>query len=75
MLTKQVVFIEWTANIRPNLHAKNTRGLEKAGDALFGEVTDPIRAASRIAQGRILRPEIIQEVCNFGLKQIFEAGM
>jgi len=66
---------EWTANIRPNLHAKNTRGLEKAGDALFGEVTDPIRAASRIAQGRILRPEIIREVCNFGFKQIFEAGM
>jgi len=49
--------------------------LEKAGDALFGEVTDPIRAASRIAQGRILRPEMIREVCNFGFRQIFQAGI
>ena len=64
---------DWTVNIRLNLHVRNARALEKAGDALFGEVTDPIRAASRIAQGRNLRPETIREVCNFGLKQIFHA--
>jgi len=66
---------DWTANIRPTLHVKSARALENAGDTLFGEVIDPIRAASRIAQRRNLRPETIREVCNFGLKQIFQANI
>jgi hypothetical protein len=62
---------EWTGKIRARLHAKNVRVVERAADSLFGEISDPIREASRIAQGRTLSPEEIREVCSFGLKQLF----
>jgi len=62
---------EWVRNIRHELHANSVRTVQSAGTTLFGAVTDPIRAASRIVQGRILTPGSIQETCNLALRRIF----
>jgi hypothetical protein len=63
---------EWVTNIRPELHANNVRTVQSAATTLFGAVTDPIRAASRIVQGRILTPDSIRETCNLGFSWIFK---
>jgi hypothetical protein len=63
---------EWVTNIRPELHANNVRTVQSAATTLFGAVTDPIRAASRIGQGRILTPDSIRERCNLGFSRIFK---
>jgi hypothetical protein len=65
---------EWVRNIRPELHANNVRTVQSAATTLFGAVTDSIRAASRIVQGRRLTPEAIRETCNLGLTRIFQPG-
>jgi hypothetical protein len=44
--------------------------IERAAVTLFGEVTDSIRAAVRIAAGRTLTAEAVRETCNVGLVQI-----
>ena len=62
---------EWAASIRPDLHAGSVRTVEGAATTLFGALTDPIRAASQIVQGRVLTPEAIRETCNFGFTRIF----
>jgi len=63
---------EWVTNIRPELHANNVRTVQSAATTLFGAVTDPIRSASRIVQGRILTPDSIRETCNLGFSRIFK---
>jgi hypothetical protein len=65
---------EWVRNIRNELHANSVRTVESAAAILFGAVTDSIRDASRIVQGRDLTPEIIRETCNLGFAQIFRPG-
>lgn len=65
---------EWIRNIRHELHANSVRTVERAAAALFGAVTDSIRAASRITQGRNLKPEVIRETCELGLARIFQPG-
>jgi len=65
---------EWTEHVRSRLHPKSARAVERAGDTLFGEVSDPIREASRMAPGRALSPEKVREVCSFGLQQIFRSS-
>jgi hypothetical protein len=62
---------EWVRNIRHELHANSIRTVESAAPALFGAVTDSIRAASRIARGRRLTPEAILETCGVGFRRIF----
>jgi len=64
---------EWAANIRPVLHVNSARTIQRAATSLFGAVTDPIRSASRIVQGRNLTPEAIRETCNLGFAQIFQS--
>jgi hypothetical protein len=61
---------EWVENIRPVLHANSIRTIERAVVTLFGEVTDSIRGAVRIAEARHLTPEAIRETCITGLRQI-----
>jgi hypothetical protein len=39
---------EWTANIQRELYPNSVRTVQRAAASLFGAVTDPIRAASRI---------------------------
>lgn len=63
---------EWVGNIRHELHANSVRAVESAAATLFGAVTDSIRAASRIVQGRRLTPEAIRETCNVGFTRIFQ---
>jgi hypothetical protein len=65
---------DWREKIAPKLHAKARRHVEAAGETLFGQVTDEVREASRIAQGRTLSPERIREVCAFGIGQIFRSS-
>ncbi|MGA7767658.1 MAG: GSU2403 family nucleotidyltransferase fold protein [Candidatus Sulfotelmatobacter sp.] len=62
---------EWVRNIRHELHANSVRTVESAAATLFGAVTDSIRAASRIVQGRNLTPEAIRETCGVGFSRIF----
>ena len=64
---------EWAANIRPVLHVNSARTIQRAATSLFGAVTDPIRSASRIVQGRNLTPQAIRETCNLGFAQIFQS--
>jgi hypothetical protein len=63
---------EWVRNIRHELHANSVRAVESAAATLFGAVTDSIRSASRIVQGRRLTPEAIRETCNVGFTRIFQ---
>jgi hypothetical protein len=63
---------EWVRNIRHELHTNSVRAVESAAATLFGAVTDSIRAASRIVQGRILTPGSIRETCNLGFSRIFK---
>jgi hypothetical protein len=65
---------EWVNKIRSKLHARSLRLVERAADTLFGGTSDPVRDASRIAQGRALSPEAIREVCSFGFKQVFHSS-
>jgi hypothetical protein len=65
---------EWIANIQHELHPNSVRTVQRAVASLFGAVTDPIRAASRIVQGRNLTAEVIRETCNFGFTRIFQTG-
>jgi hypothetical protein len=61
---------EW-ANIRPEFRANSVRTVQRAASLVFGAVTDPIRAASRIVQGRALSPEAIRETCSLGFTRVF----
>jgi hypothetical protein len=65
---------EWINKIRSRLHGRSVGLVEHAADTLFGGLSDPIREASRIAQGRALSPEAIREVCSFGFKQVFRSS-
>jgi hypothetical protein len=64
---------EWVTNIQGQLHANSVRIVESAATTLFGTVTDSVRAASRIVQGRNSTPEAIRETCNLGFSGIFRA--
>jgi hypothetical protein len=44
--------------------------LVRAPQSIFGEVTDNIRRAARIAGPRIPSPEAIREACQYGLEQL-----
>lgn len=63
----------WRGVLRRSLPERTARRIEAACEEQFGAVTDVIRAASRIPQDRLLRPERMQQVCDYGLQQIFRA--
>ena len=63
----------WQTNVRPALHVKATRVVERTAEEYFREVDDTTREAARIATGRNLTPEMVREVCAFGWQQIFSA--
>jgi hypothetical protein len=62
---------QWKKNVRPVLHAKAARLVERAVEEYFREVDNPIREAARIATGRNLTPEMVRELCAYGWQQIF----
>lgn len=59
---------EWIKKIRVRLHTRSVRLVENTTDILFGEISDSVREASRIAQDRALTPETIREVCSLGFQ-------
>jgi hypothetical protein len=61
----------WRKILRPKLSAKNIRTIEGGPRELFGFVNDSFRESARIAVGRRLSPQSIQELCAFGLGQVF----
>jgi hypothetical protein len=62
---------EWTDRVRPKLHMRSVRIVERGAETLFGEMNDSVRQAALIAGGRKLSPGAILEVCNLGLKKVF----
>ncbi len=58
---------QWQTNVRPPLHAKSAHVVERAAEEYFREVDDTIREAARIATGRNLTPEMVRELCAYGL--------
>lgn len=64
----------WRGVLRRSLPERTAQKIEAACEEQFGGVTDVIRAASRIPRDRLLRPERVQQVCAYGLQQIFDAA-
>lgn len=61
----------WRREIRPTLHGKTARTIERLGQERFRAVDDVIRRAARMPVGRSLTPERIQATCALGLEEIF----
>lgn len=61
----------WLENVRPNLPPRTARDVERLYREQYGSVTDVIRNAVRIPQGRRLPPERMQGLCAYGLEEIF----
>lgn len=62
---------EWVNRVRPHLPARSVQTVESAARSLFGEMSDSVRKAARIAGARGLSPDAVLEVCQVGLKQVF----
>ncbi len=62
---------QWTSKVRPGLHAKEARLIERAAEKHFRDIDDTIREAARISTGRKLTPEMVRELCAYGWGQIF----
>jgi hypothetical protein len=62
---------EWIGKVRSRLHVRSVRLIEQAGHTFFGGLSDAIREAAHIAQGRTLSAQRIREVCNFGFRELF----
>jgi hypothetical protein len=61
----------WRESLRPALPPRTARAVEASCAEQFAEVNDIIRSAARIPQDRVLRPERVQQVCEYGLGEIF----
>jgi len=59
--------------IAPTLSRSARMALQRAA-AAYNKVTDPIREAALIAGFRALTPQIIQEVCQAGLRRLIDRG-
>jgi Nucleotidyltransferase len=62
---------EWDTRLKPRIHPKSVRKIERAATDLFGHMNDEIREAAQMAGSRKISAEAVRERCNFGLKQIF----
>jgi hypothetical protein len=60
----------WRA-VRLRQNARHRRTIELAPKTLFGEVSDTVREAARMAVGRTLSPQAIVEICNLGISRVF----
>jgi len=61
----------WRERIRPGLHERTARSVERLCREQFGVVDDVIRSAARLPQDRILLSERLQAACRYGLDEIF----
>jgi len=62
---------EWNTHVKPRIHPRSVRKIERAATGLFDVVSDEIREAARMAGARNLSPEAVRERCHFGLRHIF----
>jgi hypothetical protein len=62
----------WRHTVAPPLDARRAGTVSKAGEVLFGALTDDIRRAAGISAGRALAPDAIREACRYGFARIFE---
>jgi hypothetical protein len=65
---------QWETSIRPALHKRAIRQIERANEEYFREVNDTIRESARIATSRNLTPEMIRELCAYGWQEVFFRG-
>lgn len=63
----------WVEQLRPKLPARLTRNVERLWREQFGGVTDAIRSAARIPVDRMLSVTRMQQLCAYGLKEIFRS--
>lgn len=61
---------EWATSVSQRLQTRQRSALARAPQSIFGEVTDDIRRAARIAGPRAPSPEAIREACLYGLEQL-----
>lgn len=61
----------WDSDIRPTLHQKAARAVERSSRQRFGAVDDVIRNAVRLPQDRTLQPERFRATCLYGLEEIY----
>ena len=62
---------EWRDEVRPRLHERAARTVERAASKLFGEMSESVREAGRMLTIRRITPEAIRQTCQFGLEQVF----
>ncbi len=60
----------WVDVVRPTMPARTARRVEALGRDLFLHVTDTIRDAARMPQGRSLTAEAVRAACEYGLGEI-----
>jgi hypothetical protein len=58
----------WEKSVRPTLHDRTARNIVELCASTFSGVTDTIRDAARMAQGRNLSPERLQGLCQSALR-------
>lgn len=61
----------WRDHVRPSLHQNHAASVERLAGAVGREVTDDMREAALMPQGRALTPEGIRGVLEAGLAEIF----
>jgi hypothetical protein len=60
----------WVDEVRPTMAARTARRAETLGRDQFVQVTDTIRDAARMPQGRSLTAEVVRAACEYGLGEI-----
>jgi hypothetical protein len=60
----------WVDVVRPAMPARTAKRAETLGRELFVQVTDTIRAAARMPQGRNLTAEAVRAACEYVLEEI-----
>lgn len=60
----------WTDQIRPSMLKKTAKRAETLAHDTFERVTNTIRTAARIPQGRPLTPDALRAACEYGLTEI-----
>ncbi len=60
----------WEKKIRPSLHGRTARSAIELAASTFAKVTDTMRDAAQMAQGRNLAPERLQGLCRGALKEV-----
>lgn len=60
----------WETKIRPSLYERTARAAIELATSTFAKVTDTMRDAVQMAQGRNLTPERLQGLCQGALKEV-----